>query len=134
MLSEDYAKIIIDSKLDIKCQYAIDTGMNRIGLDANDPNRCSEFIHQASHSLNLTGIFTHLCTADSIDINNKSFTELQIKKFVSVSALIEDLHLPFIHCLNSAGGLWYNRPGISSAVRLGIILVYAAAKTARARS
>ena len=35
ILSEKYATDIIASNYKIKCQYAIDTGMNRIGLDAD---------------------------------------------------------------------------------------------------
>ena len=42
----------------IKCQFAIDTGMNRIGLDGDNAEECERVIRTYNDSLNLTGIFT----------------------------------------------------------------------------
>ena len=122
VLSEEYAEMLVRTGISVKCQFAIDTGMNRIGLDANDPEFCSQLIHKYASVLNVTGIFTHLCTADTDDLDCVQFTEKQIEKFVAVKKHINDLDLPYIHCLNSAGGLWHNQQEISNLVRLGIIL------------
>ena len=40
LLSEKYAEDLMETKLRIKCQYAIDTGMNRIGLNADNVDDC----------------------------------------------------------------------------------------------
>ncbi len=121
LLSYDYAKDIINTGLKIRCQYAIDSGMNRIGLDAKDIKGCEEAIREAAKSLDLTGIYTHLCVADTDESSSVSFTNMQIKRFKEVAAKVADLKLPFVHCLNTAGGLWHY-DSVSSQVRLGINL------------
>ena len=37
LVSEEYAQRLAQTGYPVKCQWAIDTGMNRIGLDADDP-------------------------------------------------------------------------------------------------
>ncbi len=118
LLDKAYAEEMADRG--ITAQFAIDTGMNRIGLDADDPSSCEELIRQYAKRFNLTGIFTHLCVADTPAENE--FTDGQIRKFFEVSDRIRDLNLPYIHCLNSAGGLWHNENKRSAFARLGIIL------------
>lgn len=116
LLDEDYAEKM--SEKGIKAQFAVDTGMNRIGLDADDPEKCERTIRKYSNAFKLTGLFTHLCVADTQ--SEKEFTDLQIEKFKKVVDRVKNLKLPFIHCMNSAGGLWSNAYG--NLVRLGIIL------------
>ncbi len=116
LLSEDYAEKL--SRKGIKAQFAIDTGMNRIGLDADNPENCERIIRKYSTAFELTGVFTHLCVADTK--SQDEFTNGQIAKFRSVVERIKDLKLPFVHCMNSAGGLWNN--GYGNLVRLGIVL------------
>lgn len=121
ILSEEYADMLLKSKNSIKCQFAIDTGMNRIGLDADNPKECGRIIRKyTATQLNVNGIFTHLCVADSDDKESKVFTDQQIDKFKAVAEEVKDLNLEFFHCLNTAGGLWHNQYG--NLVRLGISL------------
>lgn len=121
VLSEEYADLLLENKNHIKCQFAIDTGMNRIGLDADDPKECARIIRKyAATQLEVNGIFTHLCVADSDSDENKRFTEMQIRKFRAVAEEVKDLNLKYVHCLNTAGGLWHNEFG--NYVRLGISL------------
>ena len=115
--SEEYADIIYNSGLAIKCQFAIDTGMRRIGLNADDVDSCERVIRKYSSLLN--GVFTHLCVADTEA--QSLFTEEQIRKFEGLVSRISDLKLPYCHCMNSAGGLWY-KSNVSCFARLGIIL------------
>lgn len=127
IVSEEYAKALINTGCRIKCQFALDTGMNRIGIDADDPKGCELIIRHCSEKLNVNGIFTHLCVADTEDEECVSFTKDQIAKFKNVADLISDLNLPFVHCCNSAGGLFYlddnvDFTRIGNIVRLGIIL------------
>ena len=116
LLSEDYAEKL--SGRGIKAQFAIDTGMNRIGLDADSPGNCERTIRKYFSLFKLTGLFTHLCVADIKA--EKDFTDGQIDKFENVVDRVNDLDIQFIHCMNSAGGLWSN--GYGNLARLGIVL------------
>lgn len=116
LLNEEYAELM--SGFGIKAQFAIDTGMNRIGLDADAPSECERIIRKYQSGFGLTGLFTHLCVADTD--SERDFTEGQIAKFRAVAESVSDLNLPFVHCMNSAGGLRYQPYG--NLVRLGIIL------------
>ncbi len=121
LIDETYADALANKG--IKAQFAIDTGMNRIGLDAADPEQCEKTIRKFSDRFNLTGIFSHLCVADTDNAECKEFTETQISQFDSVVERLKDLRFPYIHCLNSAGGLFYKAKNpYNSIARLGIIL------------
>lgn len=127
IVSEEYAIALAETGLKIKCQFAIDTGMNRIGLDGDNAEECEKIIRNYKDSLNLTGIFTHLCVSDTDTSECKDFTIGQITKFKAIAERIQDLNLPYMHCCNSAGGLFYLKDDkmfehIGSVVRLGIIL------------
>lgn len=127
IVSEEYAEVLAQTGQRIKCQFAIDTGMNRIGLDADNPKKCESTIRKYLGNFSVEGIFTHLCVADTDTEEAKSFTIEQINKFNTVADSIADLDFPYIHCYNSAGGLFYlkdcdNYKIISKIVRLGIIL------------
>lgn len=116
LLDEEYAESLADRG--VRAQFALDTGMNRVGLDADDPAYCEEVIRAYADRFTLTGLFTHLCVADTP--SETQFTNRQIDRFFAVAERVADLQLPEIHCLNSAGGLWHNRGG--TLARLGIIL------------
>ena len=115
LLSEEHAEKLLSTGLPVKCQFAIDTGMRRIGLNADNPDECEQVIRK--YGKHLTGLFTHLCVADTPEQNE--FTAGQIQKFDAVCDRIADLNLS-CHCMNSAGGLWHKAK--SSYARLGIIL------------
>ena len=116
LLSEGYARELAGRG--IAAEFAVDTGMNRIGIDADDPARCEEIIRSYAPQFRLQGLFTHLCAAD--DPAEDDFTRGQIRRFRNVCARVEDLGLPYRHCLNSAGGLFY--AGEGELVRFGIVL------------
>lgn len=127
IVSEVYAEELAQTGQKIKCQFAIDTGMNRIGLDGDNSYLCEQIIRKYSSCLDVEGLFTHLCVADTDDEECRTFTYGQIRKFKSVADRVADLKLPYIHCCNSAGGLYYLKDdadfeGIGNIVRLGIIL------------
>lgn len=116
LIDEEYAKALPD--IHIKAQFAIDTGMNRIGLNADNPDECEQIIKKYSNKFKINGIYTHLCVADTDSFD--SFTNDQIKKFDNLCSKIKGMNLEYVHCLNSAGGLRYNKFG--NLVRLGIVL------------
>ncbi len=121
IVSESYAEQLAAAGCRAKCQFAVDTGMNRIGLDSSDPLHCAGIIRRFADVLNVDGIFTHLCHADTDAAEGAEFTALQIRRFEAVAALVRDLNLPYVHCLNSAGGVRCNNTK-SDFVRLGIAL------------
>ena len=127
LVSEEYAEALSQTGQRVKCQFAIDTGMNRIGLDGDNTSSCEEIIRKYSDSLIIEGLFTHLCVADTDSEDAKEFTYGQIRKFKAVADAVADLKLPYVHCCNSAGGLYYLKnssefEGIGEIVRLGIVL------------
>lgn len=127
IVSEEYAKTLVASGYKVKAQFAIDTGMNRIGLNGDNPTRCSDIIHYYADKLCVEGLFTHLCVADALSEESREFTDGQVAKFKSVAKMVEDLRLPFVHCFNSAGGLYHmnedeQHSSIGKIVRLGIVL------------
>lgn len=126
--SEEYASALVRRGLPIMCQFGIDTGMNRIGIDGDNPVECSTIIHRYAKRLVINGIFTHLCVADTEGKENVDFTLGQMRKFNVVADLVKDMNLPYIHCCNSAAGLNYlskyfeEFSPIGKIVRLGIML------------
>lgn len=121
LLDEYYAELL--SGKGVKAQFAIDTGMNRIGLDAEDVDFCERIIRKYKNQYDLTGVFTHLCVSDTETDECKQFTEQQINKFRNVVDRVADLGLPYVHCLNSAGGLYHEpKDCVGEIIRLGIIL------------
>ena len=108
----------------VRCHWALDTGMRRIGLNADDPREAADAVLNTPPPLQVTGLFTHLCAADTPEEEESAaFTLSQQEKARNVLALLRAAgrrELVF-HGLNSAGGLYYPE-GQSSFVRLGILL------------
>jgi len=127
IVSEEYALALAKSGYDIKCQFAVDTGMNRIGLPSDNPKLAASIIRTYSTRLKVTGIFTHLCVADGDSASDHDYTEMQLKRFKAVAEEIKDLNLPYVHCYNTAGGLYHLKDDvfnkeIGNIVRVGIAL------------
>ena len=121
LLSEEYAEALSKEVCakDIKCQFAIDTGMKRVGLDAAAPDEAEGVIRRYAGKLKLTGIYTHLCVCGSDSEDDKKFTSRQVELFCNVTGRVSDLSLPQIHFMNSAGGLLCECEDIA---RLGIVM------------
>ena len=122
LVSKEHADSLWEiSKYPIKAHFAIDTGMNRIGLDADDLDYTEAVIRENYKRFNLLGIFTHLSVADASDSDNVNFTDGQIEKLKQVKKRVEDLNIKYCHCLNSAGGV-YLKERYGDFARLGIML------------
>lgn len=119
VISEEYAEAICETNVPFRCNFALDTGMGRIGLLTNEDDGCNETIKKYSSKLQVEGVFTHLCVADGNDEESKRFTKRQIAQFENVLEKMPELK--YNHCLNSAGGLWYDSKN-ADIVRLGIVL------------
>ena len=92
-------------------------------MKAKNAELCADIIRKYSKRCILNGIFTHLCCADSAELDDVEYTETQLERFERVAELVSDLELQYIHCFNSAGGLFYNaKTKFNKIVRLGIVL------------
>lgn len=105
----------------IKAHIKIDTGMHRLGFDYVDADGIADCF--SLPELEISGIFSHLCVADSMDICDVAFTQLQIQRFYR---LLDDLaargiSIPKTHLQSSYGLL--NYPELKfDYVRVGIAL------------
>lgn len=121
LLDENYAEMLANKG--IKAQFASDAGMNRISLDADNPEYCEEIARKYFEGFELSCILMHLCVADTKTADCIHFTEQQIQKFGEVARRVENLKLPYVHCMNSAGGLFHKMDEhFANIIRLGIIL------------
>jgi len=102
----------------VKVHLKVDTGMGRIGIF---PNRVLDFVKKikALKNIEIEGVFTHFSVADEKD---KTYTEIQFKKFMEVLNILEKegIEISIKHVGNSATLLdlphmWLDliRPGIS---------------------
>lgn len=97
----------------VKVHIKIDTGMNRIGVLAQDSIRFIKEV-QSLPFINLQGIFTHLaCAEDELE------TKKQFEKWDEIISQVETQGL-LLHVLNTAGIMTYNKQ--ENMVRAGIAL------------
>ncbi|QAY68461.1 alanine racemase [Paenibacillus protaetiae] len=115
----------------LKAHIKIDSGMGRLGLLGVE--EASVFIERAMQvpGLEVEGLFTHYARADEAD---KSYTELQYRRFSEVADYVKrhQLPIPLIHAANSAAGM--ETPEFAySMVRLGIAMygLYPSAEVGR---
>ena len=107
-----------------KIHIKLDTGMSRIGFVVSDDDN-SEVIDEIIKVsklpyIEIEGIFSHFSTSDEYD---RSYTQLQFKRFMSIVERLEDrgLHIPIKHICNSAGIMMYPEMHLDM-VRPGVIL------------
>ena len=124
IVSEEYAAALSERGYRVKCQFAVDTGMNRVGLSFSNPSYVATVIQRYCNVFEVNGVFTHLCVADSDVKEDIDFTWDQLARFKKVADAVASLNLPYIHCFNTAGGLRYSGnseyESIGKIVRLGI--------------
>ena len=84
-----------------KIHLAVDTGMSRIGLDADEAGADLAAQIGALPGITVEGLFTHFARADEAD---KRATEKQFELYLNFVKLLEErgLDIPVKHCGNSA--------------------------------
>ncbi|MCH5347946.1 MAG: alanine racemase [Oscillospiraceae bacterium] len=109
----------------VRTHIKLDTGMNRVGIRADDRSECASEIKEIASlpNIKVEGVFTHLAVADSTAPENVSFTKEQMGKFFSAADAIEKMGIPLLHkhCLNSAGAI-FHYDSRSTLARFGIVL------------
>lgn len=119
IVDEAHARALADTGYQLTCHLAVDTGMNRLGINGKDREAIERVLSMPG--LSVTGIYSHMSVADSKLCEDRYFTERQIADF---TALKEELdkkgysHLEY-HMQSSYGlfhypmqGMAYARPGI----------------------
>lgn len=92
-------------KMEITASFMmpLDTGMGRIGIQTEEAGALELAREIVSlPNLQLEGVFTHFASADEAD---KSFAELQLKRFLNFTGAMEasGIAIPIKHVSNSAG-------------------------------
>ena len=121
LIDYEYSLRLDEQGYKVTAHIKVDTGMHRLGFDADDTK---EIVTAFSlKNIEITGIFTHLCSADSRAEEDVDFTRKQIGKFYnSLDNLRKSgIRIPKVHIQSSYGLL--NYPEIKSDyVRDGIAL------------
>ncbi len=121
VFDEAYARELSESGCDIKVHIAVDSGMHRLGLSADDTEAVARLF--TLEHLTVDGIFTHLCVSDSHLTEDYEYTVYQVEAF---NRLLSELYARGLktraqHIVSSYGLL--NYPEIkSSYARVGISL------------
>ena len=117
----------------VRVHIALDTGMNRIGLDARSDEECrgaAELIKSlcGRSELGVEGLFTHFSKADESpeESDGEEFTRHQYERFLTAKNLLENDNIRlFCHVSNSAATVRFQNLALDG-VRLGILLYGAA--------
>ncbi|MBQ2729644.1 MAG: alanine racemase [Clostridia bacterium] len=117
--AEKLSKTASGLKTEAKCHIKLDTGMSRIGFQANDESVSAVKSIAGLPSLKIGGIFTHFALADSKD---KTVAEKQREIFDVFTNKCEKagVVLPVKHVNNSAATMELDRH--YDMVRMGIML------------
>ncbi len=100
----DLDNISLSQKSVIRCHIKIDTGMGRVGFFYNDIKKIKESYEK--NNLKIEGIYSHLSSSESLEIEDVLYTKKQIDRFDKV---LESLKKLDINCygshLQNTGGL-----------------------------
>lgn len=116
-----YAKELQKFGRQVNVHIGIDTGMHRLGIPYDQLEKITKLWDYTN--LNITGVYSHLCVADSKDEKDRLFTRQQINRY---NSLIKKLHQEGIrgfstHLQSSYGILNYPKNQYDYA-RIGIAL------------
>lgn len=126
VVSYEYAEALAKNTPEpIRCHIKIDTGMGRIGLRYETPEKCADEIIKIMQidKISVEGIYTHFAVADSDTPDNITYTDRQEKFILDTYKQLKNsgINLPHIHFMNSAATCYRNSPE-STLSRAGIII------------
>lgn len=90
----------------VDVQVKVDTGMHRVGADPDAVAAVAAAV-AAEPALRLTGLWTHLAVADSVEDGDRAFTAGQLARFAEARRAVA-ARVPgplVVHAANSAGAL-----------------------------
>ncbi len=121
LIDFDYARALNKQRIPVTVHIKIDTGMHRLGIPSDDAAGIKRIF--SMRNLEVCGIFTHLCCADSLQPDDVMFTRKQIGEFYSLADRLkkDGITVPKLHIQSSYGLL--NYPELAcDYVRAGIAL------------
>lgn len=126
IVSYDYAKELCSGITDrLRCHIKIDTGMGRIGLRHETPEKCAGEIAEICRfeKLSVEGIYTHFAAADSNNPDDIAYTDHQETFIINTYDRLAEMgiNLPHVHFMNSAATCYRNNSR-STLSRAGIII------------
>ncbi len=105
----------------IRVHLAIDTGMRRLGVPAEDTDALAR-LYEMKH-LKIGGVFSHLCVSDSPEKSAKNYTQDQLTRFYhAVSWLRKNGYDPGSVHIQASGGILNLPPQPCAYARAGIAL------------
>ena len=108
---------------------ALDTGMHRLGIDASDRAAILEMF-QLPH-LQIRGVFSHLCVADSMLPSDRAYTQKQLTAFfAAIDTIRANGYDPGDTHIQASYGLLNLPPQPCSCARIGIALYGLSSDTA----
>lgn len=121
IIDYEYGLMLNDQKKCVQVHIKIDTGMHRLGISVEDVDKIVDVFYLKN--LKVSGIFTHLCVADSLSEEDVLYTKDQIDSFYHLLRQLEHkgITLPKIHIQSSYGLLNYPELHCDYA-RIGIAL------------
>lgn len=115
-----YGMELESKKIPVNVHIKIDTGMHRLGMESDDMERIKEIF--SFKYLNVTGMFTHLCAADSRRSEDIYYTEKQTESFYQLVDELKAIGIKVpVHIQSSYGLLNYNELPCDYA-RIGIAM------------
>jgi len=113
-----FAQFSADAARAVPIHLKLDTGMRRLGFEAEDSDELLELLSVYPH-LNVRSMFSHLAGSEAPE--HDDFTQMQIQQFETQYALISEGigYRPLRHILNS-GGIERFPQAQMDMVRLGI--------------
>lgn len=123
IFSHEYAKCLNERAVVHGCRVnvhvKIDTGMGRIGFPYTDVEEIELLF--SLPGLRVTGVFSHLSSADMDDDDSKVYTQMQVDRYDGVVSHLKSKGLQFLtHLQNSAGIAFVD--GKYDMARAGIVL------------
>lgn len=121
LIGFEYAEALNRQGVSVKVHIKIDTGMHRLGIEASMTEDVRKVF--AMKNLQVCGMFTHLCCADSRLAEDIAFTRSQISCFYHLVDTLKEngIRIPRLH-IQSSYGFW-NYPEVQcDYVRAGAAL------------
>jgi len=111
-----------EKKIKLQVHLKIDTGMRRIGCNADESKVIASHI-SSCHWLELAGVATHLAVSDSTDKQDIDFTKQQLHKFRKAVDAIKaaGINPGIVHAANSGAVILYP-DSFFDMIRPGILL------------
>ncbi|MCL2663572.1 MAG: serine racemase VanT catalytic subunit [Oscillospiraceae bacterium] len=121
VVDDIYAKALNDTGYNLRVHVAIDTGMNRLGVESSNFEEVEKVFKYAD--LTVEGIATHLSSPDGQNDSDTGVTRMQIESFMTVVCRLKEkgYNVGKLHAMSSYG--IFNYPEFNyDYVRPGIML------------